>query len=80
VNNPENSKLLKGISLYFKELNNGTIQIARKTAELADFFRRLTLNEDQRYVQTCVGIFKVIVDKLQEKSALLFSRMFTGVR
>jgi hypothetical protein len=80
LNSQENAKILKGISVYFKELNNSTIQIARKTAELADYFRRLTLNEDKSYILTCVGIFKVIADKLQEKSASFFSKLLSGVR
>lgn len=54
--------------------------MARKTAELADFFRILTGLGNSKTSRRCVSIFKAIVDKIGSKSLLLFGKLLTGVR
>ena len=64
---------------YFNELNNGTLNIGRKTSELADFFKRITSAKNEMHMRKSISIFKCISDKLKDKSTILFEKILSGV-
>ena len=64
---------------YFTSLEESNLTIARKTAELSDFFRTILGSKNDKLSKKCITVCGSILGKLGDKSTLLFDKTMTGV-